>query len=568
MNIAAIKQRFKRGNMPNENLIAVFLGEEHTASIHFRKAGEAYKVMGYRIAGPLPIDLKTGAAPFKAFFAEQAQYFEVPKAQLVVALNDKLTAHRYFELRVNQLDLFKRARKQLGLALNHDLGNNSVATQLFANSGLEFDVNEGTYKHRVLAAAAGNTLLKNIFHGAKEAGFQVAQITSGTAALYNSLHLSLSHILTNEVVLSLNFGNEKIGFSIFDRGDLVSYEEYNFKTKWLEGVTGEAVAFALNNPDNNPETGRIARACQLVKVIETVVNNFEGLDGRRIRCIFVNGERVPEGVLDQVKETAGVPCRMWDPLRGILLELSDLQQRSIKLDAQKLAPALGAGLGLFMPGAVRLDFLQDPARKESFKTATFDYGLAGTVVLGICLLAVAGATVMRQGQVDRDLKQKVHEVMALERKQQELKNVIVEGAGMHARHEALTRFASARYYLHPLLIGLQGAQPSGFQISQLSIENSLTDAASPVRRSAEKMPEDIQRGIDEKLVVTILGKNKGRNLAAVNTYVQGLKTHPHLQTYILPSTPVRIKSTGFAEEGTNVVATFSLECIVSPGGRK
>ena len=159
----------------------------------------------------------------------------------------------------------------------------------------------------------------------EKAGLDIELLTVDSIALFNVFESNIKANEKEEVIALIDIGSTKTTVNIVDKGESVLSRELKYGGLKFTEVLMEGLNTNFDDAEKKKISGNdiilpfVNEAYKpIIRDIRASFDYFEGMMGISINKLYLSGGgALSRGITDYFKDKLGIPCLLWNPLRGI-----------------------------------------------------------------------------------------------------------------------------------------------------------------------------------------------------------------------------------------------------------
>ncbi len=341
------------------HVVAIDLGGRATKAVHMHRQGEVFELLQYAVIDAPWAEKTLSADTLSDHLKQACQLLGARTKQVVlgVGCNDSLLRHAEVPM-VPVGDLRLMMKYNSKNYLQQDLPDYVFDCYVLPARSLTPPGGEGPkvgQKCRVLVGGAKKDFLEMLQTAAKNAGLTAEQVTPSLVGLANSFELAQPEAFTNEVVALVDIGFKSSTICIVLKGDLslsrvVSIGGDKLTSGLSEAMNishAEAEGIKIGMP-GEVQSAITALLMPLGRELRASIDFFEHQQDKSVSQVFVSGASAKSPlIIEALQSELMIPCKSWNPLSFVKLDLPPQQMAEIEQHAPELGPALGAAVAAF-----------------------------------------------------------------------------------------------------------------------------------------------------------------------------------------------------------------------------
>jgi type IV pilus assembly protein PilM len=245
---------------------------------------------------------------------------------LTVGLEDAVV--RQVELPQIPVDEMRQVlRNNTKTYLQQDLPNHAFDCYVFAPKTVPGDKPgeppkpAGTFKFKVLAVAARQSLVDDFQQAARDAGLSLDYLVPGLIGPVNAFELAMTDVFNGEVVALVDIGFKHTSVCILDRGEIALSRVVNIGGDQLTAGLAEAMNISYAEAEGikvgmAPEVQSTLelQVMPLGRELRASLDFFEHQQDRPITQVYVSGGSArSEMIMQMLHAEMVVECKTWNP---------------------------------------------------------------------------------------------------------------------------------------------------------------------------------------------------------------------------------------------------------------
>lgn len=288
---------------------------------------------------------------------------------LTVGLDDAIV--RQVEMPQIPVDEMRQVLKNnTKIYLQQDLPNHAFDCYVFAPKSVpgtlpgEPAKPAGTFKFKVLAVAARQSVVGDFQQAAREAGLSLDYLVPGLIGPVNAFEMAMTKVFNGEAVALVDIGFKHTSICILDRGEIALSRVVNIGGDKLTAGLAEAMNISYAEaegikvgmaPKGTEEADIVAFQTQLTafgaqvtplgRELRASMDFFEHQQDRPITQVFISGGAARSEVFLSILSAEMVAeCKTWNPAEFLQLALPAQQTNEMEQVRSQLSVAIGAAL--------------------------------------------------------------------------------------------------------------------------------------------------------------------------------------------------------------------------------
>ncbi len=276
---------------------------------------------------------------------------------LTVGLDDAIV--RQVEMPQIPVDEMRQVLKNnTKIYLQQDLPNHAFDCYVFAPKSVpgtlpgEPAKPAGTFKFKVLAVAARQSVVGDFQQAAREAGLSLDYLVPGLIGPVNAFEMAMTKVFNGEAVALVDIGFKHTSICILDRGEIALSRVVNIGGDKLTAGLAEAMNISYAEAEGikvgmAPEVQSTLelQVLPLGRELRASLDFFEHQQDRPITQVFVSGGSArSEMILQMLHAEMVVECKTWNPTSFLQMALRGQQAVEIDHLGSQLVVAVGVAL--------------------------------------------------------------------------------------------------------------------------------------------------------------------------------------------------------------------------------
>jgi type IV pilus assembly protein PilM len=354
---------FKGQAKRRDQIVALDLGDRSTKAIYLQRRGEQFSLVNYALVdspitekGPTP---EIWAEHFRTVARTLGVSGKGRRVTLAIGVNDSL--FRQVELPLMPLGDMRQmlkfnAKSYLQQELNDYVYDCAYVLNTSGNKPIEVPkASGGQIKQKVLVGGARRQLIEDLQNAVRQAGLIPDQIIPALAGPVNAFELAEPEVFAKEVVALVDVGFKNTTIVILSSGELKLHRVVAIGGDRLTAGLAESLAIGYAEAENikvgmasEVQAALEAQISPLGRELRASVDFFEHQHDRNVTQVFVSGGSARnELVVQSLQAELMVPCKSWNPLRSLQVELPPDRASEFEQTSPQLTVAIGAAASGF-----------------------------------------------------------------------------------------------------------------------------------------------------------------------------------------------------------------------------
>ena len=351
---------FKGQAKRRDQIVAFDLGDRSTKAVYLQRRGEQFSLVNYAVVDA-PITEK-GPTPeiWAEHFRTVAKVLGVSgkgrRLTLAIGVNDAL--FRQVELPLMPLDDMRQMLKFNAKGYLQQELNDYVydcAYVLNASKPAEVPKAGGQIKQKVLVGGARRQLIDDLQNAVRQAGLVPDQVVPALVGPVNAFELAEPEVYAKEVVALVDVGFKNTTIVILSSGEIKLHRVVAIGGDRLTTGLAESLAIGYAEAENikvgmasEVQEALEAQISPLGRELRASIDFFEHQHDRNVTQVYVSGGSARNELIVQCLQTElMVPCKSWNPLRSLQVELPPDRASEFEQTSPQLTVAIGAAASGF-----------------------------------------------------------------------------------------------------------------------------------------------------------------------------------------------------------------------------
>lgn len=573
----AIRAFFDKTAARRDQIVAIVLGTRMTKAVHLHREGGQLCLLNYVIkeAPEYPNGFARQVLSQHLVEIKEKLGAKTNLAVLVLSMGD--TVIRHVEMpSVKPSDMRQMLRLHSKNYFQQDMSGYEFDCWALPASPESKPVENAPKNPRVNVLAGGlkNQFLEDVEAAAKEAHWEVAQITVSQACLVNAALMALPEAVLNEPVALIDIGFKTSTISLLANGMLALNRVISMGsdhlTKGLAEALGVTYPVAEGIKTVMPEKvqGKLNELMlPLAQELRTAINFFESQQNHRLSQVMVFGGAARSSMLLQILQShLETNCQNFDPTGFVTVKLAAEKAAELDKDKPQLAVALGAAASQFKSNLVQLNFLAGKLEAaEQQRRDPVRWVIRAGVLLVILMLVWVGRLRLNIYLAEAEVTRYNAEVGRLNLISAEAITSSKKAGDIQKNLGLLDDLAAKRFLWALPLNALQYSWVPNIQVLQLRIQQTVVEEAGTKTTTDEKgktIPGKLPTS-HEVTIMTITAKDTGHPPAS-DKFIEAIAAQPYFHDHLRPVKPVLLKerqpSQIDPQDPTKDFILFTIEC--------
>jgi type IV pilus assembly protein PilM len=189
----------------------------------------------------------------------------------------------------------------------------------------------------------------------KHAGLEPDQVSIGTLGPVNAFESAMPDVFNNEIVALVDLGFKNSSINILAKGELMLSRVVALGGDKLTSTLAELMNISYAEAEGikigmpqEVESTLLPALTSLARELRASIDFFETQSDQPVGTIYFSGGAARSDYFIQTLQAELIlPCRIWNPVAGLQLELVPEQVAELEHVASQLAVAIGAATPLF-----------------------------------------------------------------------------------------------------------------------------------------------------------------------------------------------------------------------------
>lgn len=355
MQVPFMSKRNKR----SEEIIAVDLGGRHTKAVHIQNRNGRHSLVGYTIQDSPSEQASFSVEVLAEHLKSVSRALGERAKNVTVALGATEAVVRRTEMPAMPVgDIRQLLKFNSKSYLQQELPDHVFDCSIIIPRAPASGPSEGakapapSNKQKVLVGGAKRKLVEDVHAAIRQAGLVPAEVTPGLVGPVNAFESSDPEVFSKEAVALVDLGFRNTTICMLQAGEIMMHRVVNIGGDRLTSGLAENMGISYAEA----ESIKVGMASEVQTTLEPLVSGL----GRELRAFidfFEHQQDVPvsqiylcgggargELIVQALQLELLVPCRVWNPVQGLDIQLPPQQAAELEAVAPQLAVAIGAGL--------------------------------------------------------------------------------------------------------------------------------------------------------------------------------------------------------------------------------